>query len=162
MVAAVYGGLAAMQIAGGYFAAENMKQAAILNQDIAEMNAEFAELDAHDAELDGLSEVARYQGIVDQTLSEQTTALTAADVDLSFGSASTIETETRFLAEMNRMEIENDAEAKALGYTREARDRRLGGFLQRADSAGREFGAKFQGITGAAQTGLTGYSRRSN
>ncbi|MCK5641238.1 MAG: hypothetical protein KAJ19_10585, partial [Gammaproteobacteria bacterium] len=113
-------GLAAFQLAGGYFAAENIRETARLNQDIAEMNAEFAELDAYDAEIEGFSAVARYQGVVDATLGTQQAELAAADVDVNFGSAASIQEETRFIADMNKMEIINQAEEKALGYEREA------------------------------------------
>lgn len=154
-----YGGLAALQLVGGYYASENIKATADLNNDIADMNAEFAELDAYDAEIDGYSEVARYQSVIDSTLGTQRANLAAADVDLNYGTAATIEEETRFIAEVNKMEILAQAEAQSLGYQREARDYRLKGFLDSAQAAGRASSARFGAVTSAANTGLTGYRR---
>jgi hypothetical protein len=155
----LYGGLAAVQLAGGYFAAQNIKETAKLNRDIAEMNAEFAELDAYDAELQGLTNVARYQSVIDNTLAEQQTALAAADVDLNYGSAASIEQETRFVGELNKMEIEKQAQMQALGYRKQARDFKLGGSLQYSEGITRAGQAMFSGVTSAVSTGLTGYQR---
>ena len=155
----IYGGIAALQLAGGLFAADNIKKTAQLNQDIANMNAEFAELDAYDAEIDGYSQTAEYQKIVDDTLAEQTLALTAADIDITYGSAASIQSETRFTAQLNKMEIENQANKRALGYEAQARQYRLGGFLQKVEAEGRATSAVIGGITSAAKTGITGYRR---
>lgn len=155
----LYGGLAALEIAGGYFASQNIKETAKLNRKVAEMNAQFAELDAYDAELEGDSAQARYQGVIDQTLGEQTAILAAQDVDVNYGTAGDIQRETRFMGELNKMEIEKQAQQAALGYKRQARDFRLSGTLQYGDSMFKAGQAMFQGVTGAAKTGLTGYER---
>jgi len=157
--AALYGGMAAIQLAGSYFAAENMKETARLNQDIAEMNAEFAELDAYDAELEGVSEVARYQSVIDATLSEQQASLTAADVDVTFGSAAEIQKETKFLGELNKMEIEKRAQEQSLGYQQQARQYSLSGYLQASRAKVQAKQTQIQGLTQAANTGITGYRR---
>lgn len=157
--AALYGGLAALQLAGGYFASQNIKATAELNRDIANMNAEFAELDAYDSELEGYGEATRYQSVIDNTLAEQQAALTAADVDVSYGSAASIQEESKFMGELNKMEIEKQAQEKALGYKRQARDIRLGSTLEYGDAKTRAGQAMFGAVTGAAQTGLTGYQR---
>lgn len=157
--AALYGGLAALQIAGGYFASQNIKATAKLNRDIADMNAEFAELDAYDAELEGYTKQARYQSVVDDTLAEQSAIMNAQDIDVNYGSAASIAQETKFVGQMNLMEIEKQAQQQALGYTRQARDIRLGASLNYADSKTRAGQAMFSGVTSAASTGLTGYER---
>lgn len=155
----LYAGLAGLQLAGGYFAADNIKKTAALNASIAEMNAEFAELDAYDAKIEGYSAQARYQTIIDQTLSDQTTVLAAADVDINYGSAAEVRDESRFIGEINKMEIEKQAQEKSLGYEQQASQYRMGGALNTASSKVDIFNAKFQGITGALGTGLTGYQR---
>lgn len=156
---ALYGGLGALQLAGGYFASQNVKETARLNREIAEMNAEFAELDAHDALVDGFTQQARYQSVVDETLSQQRLALTSADVDVGFGTAAQLQEETRFISELNNMEIEKQTQEMVLGYKTQARDIRLGGDMQMADADRRASELMFQSIFGAAQTGLTGYTR---
>ena len=157
MSAYLYAGMAGLQLASGYFASQNIKETARLNRDIAEMNAEFAELDAYDSKLEGETQKAQYQKIVDKTLSEQQAALTAADVDVSYGSASEIQKETRFMAELNKMEIEKQAEEQALGYTREASGIRLSSFLEYSQARKKAADVMFQSGMGAAQTGLSGY-----
>lgn len=155
----LYGGLAALQLAGGYFASQNIKATAKLNRDIADMNAEFAELDAYDAEQEGYTRSTRYQSVIDNTLSEQQAALTANDVDVNYGSAGEIQEETRFIGELNKMEIEKQAQERALGYQRQARDFRIGGKLQYGSDTARASSAMFSGVTSALDSGLTGYQR---
>lgn len=155
--AALYGGIAALQLAGGYFAAQNIKEAAKLNREIAEMNAEFAELDAYESELEGYSAEARYQAVIDNTLAEQDVIMKAQDIDTSYGSAASISEETRFVGELNKMQIEKQAQEQALGFKRQARDYRLGGAMGEADARTKAGQVMFQSVIGAAQTGLTGY-----
>ena len=151
--------VAGLQLAKGYFDAQNAKDSAELNQDIAEMNAEFAELDAYDAEVDGFTQIARYQGDVDKTLSQQRLNITAADVDINYGSAASIVEESRFVAELNKMEIEKQAQEKALGYRQQARSIRITGSAQNAAAKQRSSDDQFRSITGAISTGASGYSR---
>ena len=154
-----YAGLAGLQLAGGYFASQNIKETAALNRDIAEMNAEFAELDAYDAKLEGVTQKAKYQKEIDITLSEQQAAMTAADIDVTYGSAAEIQKETRFIAELNKMEIDKQAEEQALGYKREARGIRFNSFLEYQKAKKEAASVMFQSAMGAAKTGLSGYGR---
>lgn len=157
-MAAAMLGLAGLQLAGGYFAAQNIRDTAELNQDIADMNAEFAELDAHDAILDGETAAANYQKTVDATQSQQRLNAAVADVDINYGSVGELVKETNFIAEINKMEIEKQAQEKALGYVRQARDFRLGGDVDRAAAEGRASATQFGAITDAAGTALkSGY-----
>lgn len=156
---AAYGAIAGFELVGGYFAAQNIRATAELNRDIAEMNAEFAELDAYDAMKEGFNRKTRYQGVIDNTLADQKTMMEAQDVDTSFGSASSVASETKFIGQLNLMEIEKEAQEQALGYKRQARDFRLGGSLSYGNSMARASQAMTQSIAGAAKTGLTGYER---
>lgn len=155
----LYGGLAGLQLAGGYFASQNIKESAKLNREIAEMNAEFAELDAYDAEIEGMSAATRYQSVIDNTLAEQTAQLAAADVDINYGSAASIQAESRFMGELNKMEIEKQAQEQALGFKRQARDYRLSGTMGYAEGKTRASQAMFSGVTSAIDSGVTGYKR---
>lgn len=165
-MAAVLLGLAALQLAGGYFAAQNIRDTADLNQDVDNMNAEFAELDANDAILDGETATANYQKIVDKTLSDQRLAAAVNDVDISYGSVAELVNETNFTAELNKMEIEKQAQERALGYQRQARDFRLGGDIDRAAAEGRASATEFAAVLGAAGTavksGATGPKRSAD
>lgn len=154
-----YAAVAGLQLAGGYFASQNIRETAELNREIAEMNAGFADLDAYDAEAEGLSEVARYQSTIEKVLGEQRAIAAAQGVDLSFGTAGAVHEEDKFNAELNKMELQKRAQESALGYTRQARDIRLGSDLELADSKRKAGQAMFNTVTGAASTGLSGYSK---
>ena len=154
-----YAALAGLQLAGGYFASQNMRESAKINQEIADMNAEFAELDAYDAVAEGYTQQAKYQAVIDQTLGEQQLIQTAQDVDVNYGTAATVQAETRFTAELNLMEIQKQAQEKALGYKTQARGIRSNAVLQRADTEAKAAGVMFNSVLGAAQTGLSGYRK---
>jgi hypothetical protein len=155
----LYGGMAALELIGGYFASQNIKETARINREIAEMNAEFAELDAYDAELEGYTVQARYQSVIDNTLSEQQLAMTAQGVDVNYGSAAVLQEETRFIGELNKMEIEKRAQEQALGIKRQARDTRFSANLQFGQEQARAAQAMFGSVMGAAKSGATGYQR---
>jgi len=157
---AVMFAMAAMQLANGYFASQNVKATAELNREIAEMNAEFAELDAYDAEIEGYSAQARYQSTIDNTLAEQKTMMLAQDIDVSYGSAASIADETNFNGQLNMMEIKKQAQEGALGYTRQARDMRLNGSLAYGDAQAKASAIMGDAIVSATKTGLSGYKPR--
>ena len=154
-----YAALAGLQLAGGYFASQNIRETAELNREIAEMNARFAEWDAYDAEMEGLSELARYQATIDKVLGEQRAIAAAQGVDLSFGTAGAVHEEDKFVSELNKMELQKRAQESALGYTRQARDIRLGSEMKYADSKRKAGQAMFNSVVGAASTGLSGYRK---
>jgi hypothetical protein len=157
--AALYGGMAAYQIVGGYYASQNIKDTAELNRDIADMNAEFARLDAYDTELEGETQKAQYQSIIDATVAQQDAIMRAQDIDVNYGSAASIGLESKFLAELNKMEIEKQFQQQALGYSRQARDYKISGALQYGDSMQRASQVMINSVSNAASTGLTGYER---
>lgn len=159
MIGAAYGAMAGLQLAGGYFASQNIKATAELNKDISDMNAEFAELDMYDATTQGETNQALYQKQIDETLAAQSTIMRAQDIDVNYGSAASVESETRFTGQLNLMQIEKEAQMNALGYKRQARDIRLGGQLQYSADQTRAGQAMFSGIMQAANTSLTGYAR---
>lgn len=157
--AALYGGMAALQIAGGYFASQNIRATAALNRDIAEMNAEFAELDAYDALVEGYTQQARYQAVIDQTLAEQQLMTTAQGIDANYGTAAALREENKFIAELNLMEIEKQAQERSLGYQSQARQYRMGGQMQQAQANIDATNVMYGSITNAVKTGVTGYER---
>ena len=155
---AIAGASAGLQLASGYFAAENIKATAELNNDIYQMNAEFAALDAYDAEIQGYTNMAKYQKNVDQTLSSQQLALTNANIDVNYGSAATIQRETRFIAELNDMQLLKQAREKALGYSNQANQFLTQGIIENSQAKADAKSVMFQSALGAVTTGLSGYS----
>ena len=150
----LYGGVAALNLVGGYFASENIKESARLNQDISEMNAQFAELDAYDAEIEGFTQEARYQSVIDTTLSDQRLVAAATDVDVGFGSTADLARETAFIGELNKMEIEKQAHEQAAGFKTQAKQFRLQGFMQNLEAQTKASAALFGGVTSALGIGL--------
>ncbi len=160
-------GLAGLQLVSGYFQAQNIRESAKLNREIADMNAQYAELDAYDARTQGYTDQARYQSVIDQTLGEQQLALTAQDIDVSYGTAGTIQKETKFTGELNLMEIQKQAEEKALGYKTQARQYRMGGVIQEAEAKSKAASVMFTSAMSAAKTaapaiaeGVSGYRNK--
>lgn len=153
----LYGAQAGLDLASGYFASQNIKESAQLNQDIANQNAKFADLDAYDAITEGYTKQAQYQGVIDKTLGEQQLAQTAQDVDVHYGTASAAQAETRFTGQLNLMNIQKDAQEKALGYQNQARNLITQGVVGKAQGDAQASAAEFSGITGAVGAGLTGY-----
>lgn len=147
--------LAGYSLVDSYFASQNVKDTAALNRDIAEMNAEFAELDAYDAEIEGYSQTARYQSVIDKTLSDQQLAFAVADVDANYGTSKALVEESQFVAQMNVMEIQKQAQEAALGYQQQARQYRLGGSLQQNQADFKASQIQSQGI----RQGISGYIR---
>ena len=154
-----YAALAGLQLAGGYFASQNIKQTAELNRSIAEMNAQFAELDMFDTLAQGETDKALYQKQIDDTLAAQSAMMNAQDIDMSFGSASSIEAETRFTGQLNLMQIEKEAQNRVLGIKRQTRDMIMGAEMKYGNDMSRASQAMFSGVMSAASTGLTGYER---
>lgn len=151
------GAMVGLQLAGGYFASQNIKAAAETNKRIAEINSEFAELDAFDARANGQTAQSEYQSVIDQTLSDQQAILEASGVDTSFGSAASIQQETRTTGENNLMQLQKRAEEQALGYEQQSRDYTMQGILGESQASAKASSVMFGAITSAAQTGITGY-----
>lgn len=154
-----YAAIAGLQLAGGYFASQNIKETAKINQEIADVNAQFAELDAYDAIVEGYTEQARYQEVIDQTLGEQQLLQTAQDIDVNYGTAAAKQEETKFIGELNLMEIQKQSQERALGYKSQARDIRSQSALDTAAAKTKAGQAMFNSVMGAAQTGISGYRR---
>lgn len=157
--AALYGGMAALEIAGGYFASQNIKDTARLNQDISNMNAKYAELDAFDARAEGFTEQARYQGVIDNTMKQGEANLAAADVDVNYGTQKGLQEQNQYIGQLNLMEIQKHAEEKALGYQTQANQYRMTGVLQRSQAEVTAATTMFNSEMGAVKTGITGYER---
>lgn len=154
------GGLAGLQIWNGIQQAEMIRAQGQVQTQIAEMNAKWAEVDAWHAEQQGEEQVARAKTDEIQTIGAQRTALAAADVDVNFGTAAQIQEETKLTGFLNEIDMRNAARAKALGFKREARGTILQDQMQQSQNAMNARAAVTSGLLSAAQTGITGYTRK--
>jgi len=151
--------LAAFQLASSLNQAEAIRSQARLTKEIAEFNAQFAELDAFRTEQYGETEVARYQSEIDKTVGEQRVAYAASGVDVTSGTAAAIQAETKLTGFLNQLDIRSQAQAKALGYKREALGIRLRAITGESQASLNANATEVAGGIGALQTGISGYRR---
>lgn len=159
MAAVVYGAVAAYQIYSGMNQADAIQRNARLAREIARMNAEKAELDAFNAERDGYTAQARYQTVIDATLSAQKAQFNAIGVDTTSGTVRDLQSEARVTGFLNAQDIQNQAHARALGFKNEAANIRLQSALNYAAASQQAQATREGAIIGAVQTGLTGYAK---
>lgn len=155
----VAAGFAVFQVVNGAQQAELVRDQGRLTKEIADMNAEFAEVDAWNAEKQGDTNVARYEGQVEQTLSAQRTAFAAKDVDITYGSAAEVVKDTKLAGFLNVLDIKNQAHNQALGYKNQARQFTMAGITGESQSAINAGGIKSASIMNAGSTALSGYSK---
>lgn len=151
-------GTGALQLYGAFNQAKAIEESAKLTEQINEMNAEYAELDAYKTEKQGYSEVARYKSTINQTVSSQRAGYASDNVDVNYGTALELQQETKLVGMLNALDIQNAAHNKALGFKREAANIRLNGSMQHAQAELDAYSARLSGVTGAAKTGIAGYS----
>lgn len=154
-----YAAMAGLQIAQGLHQAQMIREQSAVQSELNEFNAQFAELDAYEAEKFGETQVAAYDKNVTAVVGEQRARMAAADIDVSYGTASQIQDETKFNGYLNALDIRNQAHAKSLGFKREARMIRLGSTMQSSQAAMQARAAITSGVMGALQTGLSGYAK---
>jgi hypothetical protein len=152
-------GVAALQLFQGQGQAEAIRQNAEYQRQVGDMNARFAEVDAYEAEKFGYTEVGRYQNIIDSTVGEQRANYAAQNVDVNYGTAADVQTETKLSGFLNQLELQRQAREKAMGFRREARNLRLGTSLTVTGAQTNAAAAETSGLLNAAATGLSGYER---
>lgn len=119
-----YGALAGLQLLSGVQQANAIQKQAELQRQIDQFNIEQAQLDAFQAEADGYTQMARYQNVIDEIEAQQRVQYAAAGVSSNFGSASDIQAESELNAKLNLLDIQSQAHKRALGYQKEANQRR--------------------------------------
>lgn len=155
----MYAAQGAFQIMSGLQQAEMMRESGKLAREIAEMNARFAEIDAYEAEKFSLTESARYQSKVDQTVSDQRTGMAAQNIDITSGTAAAIQEETKLTGFLNTLDIEAQGRARAMGLRRQAGNIRMGGSQSNAQ-ADLNAGATVRGsLISGLQSGISAYER---
>lgn len=155
----VTGGMMTFEIINGFQQAELVRENGRITRMISDMNAEYAELDAHNVEVAGYSEVARYQTVIDQTLSEQKVANAVNDVDINFGTAAQLTAESKLNGFLNKMDIVQQAANTAMGIKNQARNIRLSGAMGQAQANLNASSVQSSAIIGAAKTGVSGYAK---
>lgn len=151
-----YAAIAGLQLLSGIQQANNIQKQAELQKKMDEFNLEQTQLDAFLAEADGETQLARYQSVIDQTLSAQTVGYTANNVDANFGTAKDIQEESAVNANLNKIDIQNQAHMKALGFKNQAINMRTQSTLNSLASETYATNVRNSAILGAAGTAAKG------
>lgn len=154
---AIYAAIAGMQLLQGIQQANNIQKQAELQKKLDELNIEQAQLDAFMAEADGYTQEARYQNVIDQIKSAQEVAFIAQDVDPSFGTARDIQEESTVNANLNKIDIQNQAHMKALGFQNQAINMRTQSKLNSLAAETYAINVRNSAILGAAGTAAKGF-----
>lgn len=154
-----YVALAAAQLLGGYQQADMIRQSADVQSSVNDLNARFSDIDAHNAEIAGESEVARYQHVIDSTVGAERSAFAANNVSVNYGTAGDIQADTKIVGMVNSLEIQRQGRERALGYTMQGINTRLGGHMIQLQAQMDAAAAQRTGILNAAATSISGYAR---
>lgn len=154
---ALAAGVGAYQIYSGMQQADAMAAQAQDNLELAQLQAEEAAIDAYNAKVDGYSAVARYQSTIDAVMSAQRVSFAARGVDVDFGTARDLTTDTKTVGMLNTLDLAAQARAKANGYERQASLIRTQGVLNYNQGMANASATRTAAIVGGLSTGLSGY-----
>lgn len=157
--AVAYAALAGFEVISGLQQAELIRNQARLTQAMGEMNAKFAELDAYEAEKFGYTQSAEYQKEIDATISQQRAAYMDQGIDVNFGTAAEVQQETRLTGFLNKLALQRQARARAMGIKTQASNLRLGATMTGAQADINSRAAVAQGVIGGAKAGISAYER---
>lgn len=139
--------------------ANAMHDAGVAQRRIADMNAKYAELDAYNAIQDGYTESNRYQENIDKTVGVQKTTLASQNVDVTFGTAADIQTDTKLTGYLNQLDILNQANSKALGLRHQSANYQASGRAAQDQAEMNANATRNAGLISAVATGYSGYQR---
>jgi hypothetical protein len=119
----------AFQIGSALKQAQDIQNQAEVTNDLNQVNAKYYDIDADNAMKAGESQSSFYQGKIDQTIGGQEGAEAGENVKVGFGTAATLESQTKTSGFANQLDILAQARAQALGYTQQAQNTRTSGAL---------------------------------
>lgn len=151
--------LAAAQAASAAKQAQEVRDAAELQQALNEINAKYIDFDAYEAEKFGFTEVARYEPQISGTIGAQKNALAYENVDTSYGTAAEIQRETQVTGTLNILEIQNQARMKAAGLRQQARNMRISGAVAKDQANLNANATETAGYINAGATGYRAYTQ---
>lgn len=149
---------AAFELVAGAQQAETIRANAQLQKRVNDLNAGFADLDAYNAEQAGYSRAARYQEVIDKTVGSQRTAEAANNVDVNFGTAAELQSETKLTGFLNQLDIKQSASMQALGYKNQANNIRLQSIVSGNNAEGAANAAVNNSLFKAGTTLVSGYT----
>lgn len=154
-----YTGLAGLEVWSGLQQAESIRAQGELQKQLAAINEKYAYIDAYNAENDGANQALRYDTTISQTIGDQRTSMAAANIDVNFGTAAEIQEESKFTGFLNKIDILNQAQNKALGLRQQGRMIGLQSQMQGVQNSMAERAAVTSAVTSGAKTYLSGYGK---
>ena len=153
-------GVAVYQIYSGLKQAESIRRQARLTAQLNELNAKYIEYDAWQAEAFGSTEQARYQTEIDRVAGDQKVAYASHGVDINYGTAAEVQGESRLTGVLNKIEIQNQANLRAMGLKRQANNVRFSSMMQTNQAEANAQAATTAGVASGINTGLSAYARK--
>lgn len=150
--------LAALQAVGGFQMAQITRQNGELQNDIADMNAKYADLDAFNAIAEGQGIAAKYEGSANSVIGADKAAFAGAGVAIGYGTAGDVITDNRIAAKNNVLQIQREAQNKAVGFKTQGINLRLGGQMSKLQANLNASSQQMAGVTSAVSTGVSGYA----
>lgn len=157
-----YVALAGFQIISGLQQAEMVRQQAKIQKQIDEFNAQMAEYDAWRVIGYGQTQMAQYQKQIDQAQGSAKVSAAGEGVSTTEGSIAELMQQNQMTGAMNLLEIENQTREKALGYTRQARQIRMGSQMNQMTAATQAASIVGGSILKGAGTLASGYLKSSS
>lgn len=154
-----YAALAALQLIGGFQQGSIIRANGDLQANIANMNARFSELDAYNALTSGYSNAAKYANTINSTVASDRAAYAGEGVSVGYGTAAAVQSDNRIAGLVNTLQMQRSARDQAMGYEGQAINIRVGGAMTSLQFRLNASAAEFQGVAGAASTGISGYDR---
>lgn len=157
MAAALFA-LAAFQAASAIQQADLIRENADITREIADMNAKYAMVDANQALEDGQRDIARYDTTITRTIGEQKVGFAADNVDAGYGTAAEVAKDSQVAGYLNKLDIANQANARALGLRQQSRMIALNGQMGYAQGTMNAAGTESQGFASAAGTAFRAWT----
>lgn len=126
-------GMAGVQILSGFLQADMVKRQAKTQAEIADFNAQLAEYDSWKTTAYGETLVAASQNQIDQARGATKVYAASKGIQVQ-GSLADVAAENELNSVLNKVSITNRTNEQAMGYTRQARQIRLGSSLNTLQS----------------------------
>lgn len=149
-----YAAMAGLQVWSSLQQAQMIKEQGKLNAEIAKINQDALMIDAFNAQADGMTQVGRYQNVIDSITATQDLAMAVSDIDAGFGTAAQIAQSSKVNALFNKMEITKAANNRARGIESQARNMGIQSMINRSQVNLAANATIQAGVMRAAYTGL--------
>ena len=157
----VFLALAAFQAVSSLQQGDIIRANAAISQRVANMNANADLLDAYNASKLGFTQSSRYQNVIDETIAKQRSGYAEQNVDVNYGTAAEKQADTQTTGLMNILDIQNAARNKAYGFTTQANNARLQGYLTAGQGQINASTTTGTGLFNSVNTGLSGYNKQA-